>query len=112
MINIRALEGMGNVAVRCMSEDEAKEFMNEMWRVYPDKVEYIWNPGQTNWRGRSICYLPRIDATDRGASYCQSSSYEWCLKHGYEIIDFSDLETPFDLGDIKDYEVDLFRLLL
>lgn len=80
-------------------------FMAAMWEQYPKLVDGVWRKGQTNWnRYRedegSIYYLPRIVRDEMETPYCQSTSLNMHRGEGYTIIEFSELVTEFDLGEL------------
>lgn len=91
-------------------------FMEAMWEQYPALVSGVWGKGQTNWnRYRedegSIWYLPRIVRDQSEVPYCQSTSINMHRGQGYTFVEFSELLTELDLGELPTPVFDIKTLL-
>lgn len=115
-VDLSRLEAMGKAAVRCISAEQAKMFIEAMWEQYPSLLEPAWKRGVTNWYEYGydeigeICYKPRIVKERYGPNFCQSSSTKGAIKDGYTIVEFESLLTIVDLGEFATQELDIKSL--
>lgn len=110
-VNLSMLENLGRTAVLCISEEQAKMFMDAMWEQYPKLVSRIWRKGQTNWerhRDRGcIYYLPRIVCERGEISYCQSTNLSSRERGKYKVVNFEELLQIDDLGEFSKGHMDI-----
>ena len=116
-IDLSPLESVGKSAVRCKTEEHAQMFVDAMWDQYPKRLEGIWSrTAQNNWEHyngdpNGICYLHRISYVSDGINYCQSTSFDNAIKHGYAIIEFEELVgASVDFGEVVQSEMDIMCL--
>ena len=112
-VYLGVLKSYGRSVVRCVSEEQAKMFMDAMWEQYPHLVKGIWREGQTNWgdcgydKMGEICYKHRIMGSGDSVTYCQSTSTRSAKRDGYRIVEFTDLLYSDDFGELPSPEFDI-----
>lgn len=112
MLDFSILSGFGKVAIKCVTEMEAKYLLSEMWKQYPDFMNH-WSHTDTKWYmyKEETCYAPHIfDNQAPNMQYCRSGYW---IDEGYMIIPFEELMVNmFDYGEITSGEIrleDLFK---
>ncbi len=93
------------IAVRCGTEEQARDFIGFVWRIRPDACKR-WVPGEHQWSNyrEDTCY----SLFDEGEGVCLYYSPACDYRNdGFKVIDFEDVvfETA-DFGEL-DAEVNL-----
>ena len=111
MIDLKTLTE-NSIAVRCKTEDEAKEFVSRVFKLLPDACRY-WQEGVCQWKyyKENTCYsiLGDRDPNNEPTLY-YSSDYDY--EHdGYQIVNFDEVVfTTQDLGALDLSVADLSYL--
>ena len=96
-LNLEPLFGGEKYAVHCSTIEEAKHFVNQIKKQYPENARG-WSYGETHWSdSRDICYAPYLN---EGGTlvWCDRDYYE---ENNFKIFEFTDLlpEGDIDEGD-------------
>lgn len=99
VLDVDRLKSFGKFVVHCDTEKQANELFDLVRRYLPDKLRG-WRVGfnHWDWYKDQSCYALHMDIP--GATV-QFSPIRYWVKHGYKIIPFSEIITPFDFGEIQ-----------
>lgn len=88
-------------AVRVTSEYDAKEFIWNAKRAFPD-FSKRWGNGETHWDEgvKAIGYTLFDYSATRPSRLTYTDSIEWFIDNGYVIVDYADLRVDIEESEM------------